>query len=73
MSLKSFISWGIILINFKIFYNMNSKATNVGIIGLDIAFPKTFVNQEELEQFDGVSKGKYTIGLGQTNMAFTYP
>ena len=52
---------------------MNSKATNVGIIGLDIAFPKTFVNQEELEQFDGVSKGKYTIGLGQTNMAFTYP
>lgn len=23
-----------------------------------------------LEQFDGVSSGKYTIGLGQTNMAF---
>ena len=22
------------------------------------------------ETFDGVSKGKYTIGLGQTNMAF---
>ena len=36
-------------------------------------FPKTYVNQAELEQYDQVSKGKYTIGLGQHNMAFTYP
>lgn len=28
------------------------------------------VNQAELEKHDGVSSGKYTIGLGQTNMAF---
>jgi hypothetical protein len=26
--------------------------------------------QEELETHDGVSKGKYTIGLGQDSMAF---
>lgn len=28
------------------------------------------VDQAELEKFDGVSEGKYTIGLGQTKMAF---
>ncbi|KAF9921088.1 Hydroxymethylglutaryl-CoA synthase, cytoplasmic, partial [Mortierella alpina] len=28
-----------------------------------------FVDQSELEQFDGVSEGKYTIGLGQMRMA----
>jgi hydroxymethylglutaryl-CoA synthase len=28
------------------------------------------VEQSELEKFDGVSSGKYTIGLGQTKMAF---
>lgn len=28
------------------------------------------VEQKELEKFDGVSEGKYTIGLGQTKMSF---
>lgn len=28
------------------------------------------VEQSELEKFDGVSQGKYTIGLGQTKMSF---
>ena len=28
------------------------------------------VDQAELEKFDGVSQGKYTIGLGQTKMSF---
>lgn len=28
------------------------------------------VDQVELEKFDGVSQGKYTIGLGQTKMSF---
>lgn len=28
------------------------------------------VEQTELEKFDGVSTGKYTIGLGQTKMSF---
>lgn len=29
-----------------------------------------YVEQSDLEKFDGVSTGKYTIGLGQTKMAF---
>lgn len=34
-------------------------------------FPiEQYVDQAELEKFDGVSAGKYTIGLGQTKMAF---
>lgn len=28
------------------------------------------VDQAELEKFDGVAAGKYTIGLGQTKMSF---
>jgi 3-hydroxy-3-methylglutaryl CoA synthase len=28
------------------------------------------VEQSELEKYDGVSEGKYTIGLGQTRMSF---
>lgn len=28
------------------------------------------MKQADLEAFDGVSSGKYTIGLGQLNMAF---
>lgn len=42
----------------------------VGIIAMDIYFPSTYVDQAELEQFDGVSAGKYTVGLGQTKMGF---
>ncbi|MBA0744333.1 hypothetical protein Gogos_006964 [Gossypium gossypioides] len=43
---------------------------NVGILAMDIYFPPTFVQQEALEAHDGVSKGKYTIGLGQDCLAF---
>ncbi|KAF9939875.1 Hydroxymethylglutaryl-CoA synthase, cytoplasmic [Modicella reniformis] len=42
---------------------------NVGILALEFYSPSKFVDQAELEQFDGVSAGKYTIGLGQTKMA----
>ncbi|GME96864.1 unnamed protein product [Ambrosiozyma monospora] len=47
-----------------------SGAKNVGIKAIEIYIPGQCVNQAELEKFDGVSQGKYTIGLGQTNMAF---
>lgn len=40
-----------------------------GIIGLEMHIPQLFVSQRELERFDGVASGKYTKGLGQTNMA----
>lgn len=43
---------------------------NVGIKGLEVYVPSSYVNQAELEKFDGIPAGKYTIGLGQTNMAF---
>ncbi|KAG0299411.1 hypothetical protein BGZ98_010078 [Dissophora globulifera] len=49
--------------------NSSSFPANVGIHALEFYFPTKYVDQAELEQFDGVSAGKYTIGLGQTKMA----
>ncbi|BFZ00092.1 hypothetical protein BsWGS_03130 [Bradybaena similaris] len=43
---------------------------DVGIIALEIYFPSQYVDQSQLETFDGVSAGKYTIGLGQSKMGF---
>ncbi|ORZ23187.1 hydroxymethylglutaryl-CoA synthase, partial [Absidia repens] len=43
---------------------------NVGILAMEMYFPSRCVAQTEMEAFDGVSAGKYTIGLGQDNMAF---
>ncbi|GAM24063.1 hypothetical protein SAMD00019534_072380, partial [Acytostelium subglobosum LB1] len=45
------------------------QAQNVGILAMEIYFPSTYVSQSELETFDGIPEGKYTKGLGQTNMA----
>lgn len=45
--------------------NLNlRKAENVGILGIEIHFPNQYVSQEDLEVYDKVGKGKYTIGLG---------
>ena len=43
---------------------------DVGILATEIYFPYQYVDQTELEAFDGVSAGKYTIGLGQGKMGF---
>jgi len=43
---------------------------DVGIISMEVYFPSQYVDQSELEAFDGVSQGKYTIGLGQSQMGF---
>jgi hydroxymethylglutaryl-CoA synthase len=43
---------------------------NVGIIAMDIYFPRTYVSQTKLEQFSNVETGKFTIGLGQEDLAF---
>eukprot|EP01128_Nolandella_sp_AFSM9_P006959 TRINITY_DN3692_c0_g1_i1.p1 TRINITY_DN3692_c0_g1~~TRINITY_DN3692_c0_g1_i1.p1 ORF type:complete len:454 (+),score=68.11 TRINITY_DN3692_c0_g1_i1:47-1408(+) len=48
----------------------SERAQDVGIVAMDIYFPKTSVNQTQLESFEGVPKGKYTKGLGQLNMSF---
>jgi len=37
---------------------------------MDMYFPRHYVAQPELEKANGVSAGKYTIGLGQSKMAF---
>ena len=43
---------------------------DVGIRAMDIYFPSQYVDQAELEVFNGVSSGKYTKGFGQTRMGF---
>eukprot|EP00088_Acartia_fossae_P006751 TRINITY_DN1311_c0_g1_i11.p1 TRINITY_DN1311_c0_g1~~TRINITY_DN1311_c0_g1_i11.p1 ORF type:complete len:470 (-),score=142.49 TRINITY_DN1311_c0_g1_i11:1573-2982(-) len=48
----------------------NAWPQDVGILAMEIYFPAQFVDQAELESHDGVSSGKYTIGLGQTRMGF---
>ena len=47
-----------------------SVETNVGILAMEVYFPSSFISQKELEQANGVSQGKYTIGLGQESMSF---
>ena len=49
--------------------NTKPRAYDVGLLATEIYFPNTFVSQSDLEVFNSVSKGKYTIGLGQTTMA----
>ncbi|KAH6988906.1 hydroxymethylglutaryl-coenzyme A synthase C terminal-domain-containing protein [Ilyonectria sp. MPI-CAGE-AT-0026] len=49
---------------------MAQPPCNIGIKAMEIYFPSQFVEQSELEKFDGVSPGKYTIGLGQSKMSF---
>ncbi|CAL8077853.1 unnamed protein product [Orchesella dallaii] len=48
----------------------SSWPNNVGIHAIEIYVPQRYVDQTELETFDGVSAGKYTIGLGQAKMGF---
>ncbi|XP_070602963.1 hydroxymethylglutaryl-CoA synthase, mitochondrial-like isoform X2 [Erythrolamprus reginae] len=43
---------------------------DVGILALEVYFPFQCVEQSELEKYDGVESGKYTIGLGQKQMGF---
>ncbi|KAI8084622.1 hydroxymethylglutaryl-CoA synthase [Halteromyces radiatus] len=50
--------------------NFSQYPQNVGIVAMEMYFPSRCVAQSEMEVFDGVSTGKYSIGLGQDNMAF---
>ncbi|XP_026797832.3 hydroxymethylglutaryl-CoA synthase, cytoplasmic isoform X1 [Pangasianodon hypophthalmus] len=43
---------------------------DVGIIAMEVYIPSQYVDQAELEEFDGVGAGKYTVGLGQARMGF---
>lgn len=44
--------------------------TQVGISAMSVYIPRTAVAQTDLEVFDKVPAGKYTIGLGQRFMSF---
>jgi len=46
-----------------------SRPENVGILALEMYTPSRYVAQEDLEAVDNCS-GKYTVGLGQLQMAF---
>ncbi|KAL7424600.1 3-hydroxy-3-methylglutaryl coenzyme A synthase [Cryptotrichosporon argae] len=52
-------------------FDIPARPANVGIHAVEMYFPKRCISEDDLEVFDGVSKGKYTIGLGQKFMAFT--
>ena len=43
---------------------------NLGIIDIEIYFPRYYISQYELEEYDKIPHGKYTVGLGQINMSF---
>ncbi|RWS22650.1 hydroxymethylglutaryl-CoA synthase: cytoplasmic-like isoform X2 [Leptotrombidium deliense] len=47
----------------------SERAKDVGILAIEMYFPSFYVEQSDLEKFDGVSEGKYTIGLRQKRMA----
>ena len=46
----------------------DSGKKNVGILAVEVYTPSTFISQDALEDHCGVSKGRYTIGLGQEGM-----
>ncbi|CAF1161791.1 unnamed protein product [Adineta steineri] len=45
------------------------RPTSVGILACELYIPSLYVEQSSLETYDNVSKGKYTIGLGQQRIA----
>ncbi|ETN12090.1 hydroxymethylglutaryl-CoA synthase [Phytophthora nicotianae INRA-310] len=47
----------------------SARPSDVGILAMEVHFPSDFVDQREMETFDGVGSGKYTLGLGQLGMA----
>mmetsp|Transcript_30667 Transcript_30667/g.85908 ORF Transcript_30667/g.85908 Transcript_30667/m.85908 type:complete len:442 (+) Transcript_30667:76-1401(+) len=49
---------------------LSAAARGIGLRGLQVVVPKHYVPLAELETHDGISAGKYTKGLGQTNMAY---
>lgn len=49
---------------------LSSRAENVGILAVEAYVASRCVRQEDLEKADGVSTGKYTVGLGQKKLAF---
>uniref|UniRef100_A0A8R1DGF0 Hydroxymethylglutaryl-CoA synthase n=2 Tax=Caenorhabditis japonica TaxID=281687 RepID=A0A8R1DGF0_CAEJA len=53
-------------------FNMGplTPVTDVGIGAMELYFPQNYIDQADLEKYNKVSSGKYTIGLGQQQMGF---
>lgn len=49
---------------------MDHWPKDVGIRAINFVIPSMYVDQTDLEHYDQVSEGKYTIGLGQKQMGF---
>jgi len=49
---------------------MDHWPKDVGIRAIHFVIPSLYVDQTDLEHYDKVSEGKYTIGLGQKQMGF---
>jgi hydroxymethylglutaryl-CoA synthase len=49
---------------------MSQWPEGVGILAIELIFPSQYVEQSELEVYDKVPAGKYTLGLGQSRMGF---
>jgi len=58
---------------------MSHRPQDIGILAIDVFFPRNYILQEDLEERDietlgedkrAAIKGKYTKGLGQTALAF---
>jgi hydroxymethylglutaryl-CoA synthase len=47
---------------------MSHWPEGVGILAIELIFPSQYVEQSELEVYDKVPSGKYTVGLGQSRM-----
>lgn len=43
--------------------------SDIGIVDFETYVPQLYVSLGDLESWDGVSEGKYTVGLGQSEMA----
>jgi len=50
--------------------NTKTQYSIINTDAIDVYFPMRCIDEADLERFDGVSAGKYTIGLGVEKMAF---
>ncbi|KAF6074664.1 3-hydroxy-3-methylglutaryl-CoA synthase 2 [Phyllostomus discolor] len=48
----------------------NTWPKDVGILAMELYFPAQYVDQTDLEKYNNVEAGRYTVGLGQTHMGF---
>ncbi|VDD89608.1 unnamed protein product [Enterobius vermicularis] len=49
---------------------MSGAPKDVGIRAMELYFPNSYVEESELEEFNKVSSGRYTVGLGVKEMGF---